>query len=111
MKIYNDIIKGNFDFSNSDNERKEVFTGLLCVNPEKRLSNYINISSLKLFSSVNFEDILAHKVKPIVNINPKKNYSNPKYKKVNYLGFLESEISKKAQEGANYANFKWSDSF
>lgn len=111
MKIYNDIIKGNFDFSNSDNELKEVFTGLLCVNPEKRLSNYINISSLKLFSSVNFEDILAHKVKPIVNINPKKNYSNPKYKKVNYLGFLESEISKKAQEGANYANFKWSDSF
>ena len=39
------------------------------------------------------------------------NFGNPKYKKVNYLGFLESEISKKAQEGANYANFKWSDSF
>ena len=109
LKVYDDITKTNFDYSNCSDDLKEIFDGLLCKEQCKRISSFKAIEGKKFYSNIDFDELYSRRRKPPVNIN-RKVKAKSEYKEMMYEKYVEKEIATKKEE-ANYMSFKWSESF
>ena len=109
LKVYDDITKSNFDYSNCPDDLKEIFDGLLCKEQCKRISSFKAIEGKTFYSKIDFDDLYSGRTKPPVNIN-RKVKGRSESKEMMYEKYVEKEIATKKEE-ANYMSFKWSESF
>ena len=92
LNIFREILQKKL-YLPSENEIgfNEVVKDLLVKNPKKRLNNFSQWKSYKLFNGFNFDALLGLKTKGFFNVNNSLNYDDLKNKDISFIEFMKNK--------------------